>query len=79
MAETNSGSTPTADELKAEWADVYGISAPVLADEGWAVGSLYERDNGIPSQTLLGPGLEIIKVDQFPVAESDIEAALPTL
>jgi hypothetical protein len=77
MAETNSGTTPTAEELKSEWADKYGITAPVVADEGWAVGSLYERDGGIPSQHLIGPGMEILAIDQFPVSESDIEAALP--
>jgi len=74
-AETNEGTTPTAEELM-ELANQYGITAPVVADPNWTVSNRYEQDGGIPTQNLIGPGMEIILVDEW-VSDSDIEAALP--
>ena len=75
LAETNAGTAPTADELM-DWASDYGLTTPVLSDASWGVSNRYEEDGGIPTQTLLGPGMEIILVDEW-VSDSDIEAALP--
>lgn len=75
LAETNSGTAPTEDELMG-WASDYGLTTPVLSDSNWGVSNRYEQDGGIPTQTLIGPGMEIALVDEW-VSESDIEAVLP--
>lgn len=67
--------TPSAEDLKS-WADNYGLTLPVIADEGWALNSRFEQDNGIPTVTLIGPGMEVIAVDSWE-AESMIEDVLP--
>lgn len=74
-AENEDSSTPTSDELAA-FADEHGHTFPDLADEGWALNSRIEQDNGIPTQALLAPGAEIIMKDEFPTAD-DIESVLP--
>lgn len=58
------------------WAEQYNMTLPVLADEGWALNSRFEQDGGIPTVTLLGPGMEIIVVDSWN-AEGEIEGVLP--
>ena len=75
LAENNSSSTPTAEELMG-WADQYGLTFPVVADAGWAIESRYAQDNGIPSFTLLAPGAEVVAADDFG-AESMIPDYLP--
>jgi hypothetical protein len=75
LAETNEGTAPTEDDLMS-WATDYGLTTPVLSDSGWGISNRYEEDGGIPTQTLFGPGMEIILVDEW-VTDSDIEAALP--
>lgn len=74
-AENNESSTPTADELKA-WGENYGHTFPDVADAGWALNNKFEKDGGIPTQILIAPGGEIVKVDQGYTA-ADIEAILP--
>ena len=56
-------------------ASYYGITAPVVADPGWATLSTYT--SGHPNRVLLGPGAEIISIGGS-VSDRDIQAALPT-
>lgn len=74
-AENNENTTPTAEEL-AEFGGGYGHTFPDVADEGWALNNKFEKDGGIPTQILIAPGGEIIKVDEGYTA-ADIEAILP--
>lgn len=74
-AENNSGSTPSQSDLSG-WASTYGLTFPVLADSGWGVMSRFERDNYIPSHTLIAPGLEVVERDGN-ISEADIMAVLP--
>lgn len=67
--------TPTEEDL-ASWADQYGLTFPVVADEGWAIDNRFEQDGGIPTVTLLGPGMEVVAVDTWE-AESLIDGVLP--
>ena len=66
------GPPPTTEELKS-WANQYGITTPVMQDEGSA---LYWRfgTGGLPQAALLGPGAEVLKIGR--ITEADIEAAL---
>jgi hypothetical protein len=59
------------------WAEQFGLTHPVLADTGWGIGNRFEQDFGIPSVTLLKPGLVVHSVDQASVTTADIEAILP--
>jgi hypothetical protein len=74
-AENNESQTPSTDELKG-WADQFGLTFPVVADEGWQINNRFEKDGGIPTQVLLAPGAELVKVDAM-VTSADIEAVLP--
>lgn len=70
------GETPDVDWL-AGYSDQYGGSHPVVVDDEGA-SQRYEKDGGIPTYTLIGPGMELISVDGgMPTAE-DIEALLPS-
>ena len=62
MFNDNDYETPDTDDLKS-WADNYGLTSPVVADDGSAVGNRFEADGYIPSKTLLGPGAEVVVVD----------------
>ncbi len=53
----------------------YGITAPVVADPGWATLGTYT--SGHPNRILLGPGAEIIQVGGS-VGDRAIQAVLPT-
>jgi hypothetical protein len=75
LAENNSGSAPTADEL-AGWADQHGLTIPVLSDSGWALSNRFEQDYGIPTFSLLGPGMEVLAADDWG-SEAMIPEALP--
>ena len=58
------------------WANEFGIHHAVAADPGFAVSRLYNPDNEIPSMTLLGPGAEIVILDQL-ITEAQILPHLP--
>jgi len=75
MAEDSYGGTPNQSDLTS-WANSYGLNFPVVSDPSWGVSNRYERDNAIPSKTLIGPGAKIIAVDEY-IRESDIKGALP--
>ena len=63
------------------WADTFGLTFPVLSDAGFATGASYIPGYTInmPNYQLIGPGMEIIAVDQWRTGISDatIEAYLP--
>jgi hypothetical protein len=78
LGQNSLGEKPQLQDLK-DWADVAGITFPVLADTNWTVSGRYEVDGAIPSWTLLGPGAEVIDIDAIPtVYASAIEDALPS-
>ncbi len=61
-----------------QWANQYGLTCPVLRDQGYAIGSQFEADGGyIPSLHLLAPGLEVVSVDVSWIMPGTIEQHLP--
>ena len=76
MGETGSGGTPSQSNL-ASWASGYGQTLPTLSDGGWGVSNGYETDGYIPSQSLIGAGLEVLKVDAQWISAGEFESALP--
>ena len=57
------------------WDEQYNIDYAVIADQTY-IGSAWEGDNGIPSNSLVAPGGEITVLDGDVTKES-IEALLP--
>ena len=73
FSSNNSGATPSQEDLES-WATTYGLTTPVLSDaEG--VSYRFELDNYIPTTSLLGPGMEVLIVDDH-VTSADIEEAI---
>ena len=73
--------SPSVSDL-AGWASNFGLTHPVLADPGTAVGYSYIGTTGVtsiglPSTQLLGPGMEVLAVNQYSISRSMIEAHLP--
>ncbi len=64
---------PDQDDL-IEMADGSGLTFPVLSD---ADGEVYSRWPGLPSITLLAPGLEVVSSGSRVPMDEDIEAVLP--
>jgi hypothetical protein len=58
-----------------DWVSQYGITHPVVLDDGWRVTDRF-GPQGVPSMTLLKPGLELVVVDGY-VDASTIEGLLP--
>ena len=77
LGETDSGSLPAQENL-AGWADQYGQTFPVVADGSFGVGARFVEGSsiGLPSISLLAPGMEVVIADGRPTAQ-DIEALLP--
>ena len=76
LAENTSSQNPSTNDLSA-WNNMAGYkSAPVLADPNWSISDRFEEDGYIPTVSLIGPGMEVKKVDSN-VGESDIKAVLP--
>lgn len=64
-SETAEGGTPGADYLMS-WANQYDLTNPEVVafdHEGTNVGQLFEKDGGIPSYSLIGPGGEVLVTD----------------
>jgi hypothetical protein len=76
MGEDVTSDTPDQAELQA-WADRYELTTPVIADDGWSLLKRYSKAQSYPRYTLLGPGAEVIFVNQKTYSESEIEAVLP--
>ena len=62
-------------EDAAQWANLWDLSFPVLADTG-SVGIRFEDDQVVPSKTLLAPG-GVVVIRDGDVTEADIAAVLP--
>ncbi len=75
-AENASSEAPTVDDL-AGMAAEYGHTYPDVADAGWAINNRYEKDNGIPTQILIAPGMEIVIGDSPGIDDATIESYLP--
>lgn len=84
IAENNSSATPTVADL-GYWADNFGLTFPVLSDGGFGIsGNYIWADPGfegtiyMPNMQLIGPGMEVIAVNEFEgISASLIEANLP--
>ncbi len=50
----------------------------MLADPQWAQAGKFEADGYIPSQSLIGVGLEVLKVDAQWISAGEFESALPS-
>ena len=64
LAENNSGSTPTQSDMES-WANSYGSTHPLVADEAWSVTYTYATGSSIylPTMHLIGPGAEVVARD----------------
>lgn len=69
------GNDPTPEGLAAHAADL-GLTYPVLADQGWYVQSLFDKDGGMPTLVLFAPGMEVVAVDDGSLGYEDIEDVL---
>jgi hypothetical protein len=74
IAENDVSATPSQDDLN-EWVAQFGLTHPVVADDGWVIGNRFEVDYGIPSMTLIAPGGEILFRDEY-ITATEIEEAL---
>jgi hypothetical protein len=77
LGENNNYETPSKAELE-EWADEFGLSHPVVADDGMQVVFSYVEGGsvGLPSFNLLAEGMEVVIADDW-VDESDVQNNLP--
>lgn len=57
------------------WAETYGLTTPVLADEGYATMWAMGGNGGLPFMALVGRGGEILAADNA-IDDAQIEAAL---
>ncbi len=79
MAEDNTEQTPDTQDLQ-WWAEEYGITHPLVADDGWMTSWTHGYvSEGIPTYTLLAPGEEIVFVDEYSYWDSQIEDVLPAV
>ena len=84
IGENNASATPSVSEL-GMWADNFGLTFPVLADGSFGIsGNHIAADPGfdgyiyMPNMQLIGPGMEVIAVNEFEgISSSLIEANLP--
>ena len=81
MVQNSSYDAPSVSDLNA-WASDYGLSFPVLADEDMGVTSGFIWADGVtsirpPSKHLIGPGMEVLAINEWSITNSLIEAHLP--
>lgn len=81
MIENSSYITPSVSDLGA-WASAYGQSFPVLADGDMGVTGGFIWADGVtsfslPSKHLIGPGMEVLAINEWSIPASLIEAHLP--
>ena len=60
-----------------EWANTYGLTFPVLADTNWTISNQFERDNFIPTDSLIAPGLVADMIDSEWIMLGNVEGLLP--
>ncbi len=73
IIENNESVTPTQDDL-VDWADNYGMTFPVVADDGASVMWRYS-DGGLPTLVLIDHGMVLDSVNEG-AHESEIDALL---
>lgn len=73
IIENNDNVTPSQEDL-VDWADNYGLTMPVLADDGASVMWRYSS-GGLPTIVLIDRGMVLSSVDEF-AHEAEIEALL---
>ncbi len=78
VGEGNSGYDVDMDDC-AYWADWHGSTMPILADGGFRTGGNYIPGTSIalPNQQLIGPGMQILAVNDGWISDPTIEAYLP--
>ena len=81
IIENSSGGTPSPDEL-ANWASNYGLTFPVVADGDMGVTGGFIWADGVssfylPTKHLIGPGMEVLAINESFISPSLIEAHLP--
>ena len=80
IGENDSGVAPSQTDLQ-YWADSFGLTFPVLSDPGFYKGASYIPGGTInmPNYQLIGPGMEILAVDEWGsgISDATIEANLP--
>ena len=81
IVENSSAAPPSVGDL-GDWASWYGLSHPVLADPGFGVSYNYIGTEGVttiglPNKQLIGPGMEVLAVNEGSISASMIEAHLP--
>lgn len=81
IIENSGGSAPSPSDVD-YWASNFGLSHPVAADPGFAVAYNYIGTTGatsiaLPNQQLIGPGMEVLKVNEFMISHSEIASHLP--
>ncbi len=81
MVQNSSYVAPSVSDLNA-WASAYGLSFPVLADGDIEVSSGFIWADGVtsirpPSKHLIGPGMEVLAINEWSITNSLIEAHLP--
>jgi thiol-disulfide isomerase/thioredoxin len=73
MEENTQGRAPGADDIQ-DWADSYGLTHPVLADEGYSQGSYVVA--GYPTLVVIDRDMTIAHEDLWPFSATAIEALL---
>jgi len=82
IGETHARTAPTTSDL-VEWADTHNLTHPVVADANFSVTGRFidpgpdgRVEIGLPSMTLLAPGMGI-QIRNQRIQDRDIEALLP--
>jgi len=82
MIENGSYEPPSVSDLSS-WATEFGLTHPVMADPGIATSWNYistvdaSGSIGLPTLHLIGPGMEVLAVNEGHISASMIEAHLP--
>ena len=81
MIENSSGGTPSVSEL-GSWAAEFGLTHPVMADPGVStsynyIGTEASGSFALPNLQLIGPGMEVLAVNESHIPASLVESYLP--
>jgi hypothetical protein len=81
IIENSASAAPSVGDLDS-WASAHGLTHPILADPGGAFSWNYISTEsggsfGLPSLQLIGPGMEVLAVNESDISISLIEAHLP--
>jgi|TARA_B110000495_G_C22527069_1_gene320873 hypothetical protein len=81
IIENSAYSPPSVSDL-GTWATNFGLTHPVMADPGAStsynyIGTEADGSFGLPSLQLIGPGMEVLAVNESHIPASLIESYLP--